>query len=25
VTTKEHSADLKALIANLPENIRDRG
>ena len=25
VTTKEHSADLKALIANLPESIRDRG
>jgi len=24
VTTKEHSADLKALIANLPDRIRDR-
>jgi mannose-1-phosphate guanylyltransferase len=24
VTTKEHSADLKTLIANLPDRIRDR-
>ena len=24
VTTKEHSADLKALVANLPDRIRDR-